>query len=173
MIYLEIFLSFIYIGLCSFGGGLATLSLIQQQIVENKQWLTMTEFTDIITLSEMTPGPVAINAATFVGMKLQGIIGAVIATAGFVIPAICIVLPLAVVYKKFSKTTIFQSLFAGIRPAVVGMIISAAYSIISLAIANGIVSILILAVSFILLQTKKVSPIVIIILTGITGAIVF
>lgn len=173
MIYLEIFLSFIYIGLCSFGGGLATLSLIQQQIVENKQWLTMTEFTDIITLSEMTPGPVAINAATFVGMKLQGVIGAVIATVGFVIPAICIVLPLAVVYKKFSETTIFQSLFAGIRPAVVGMIISAAYSIISLAIANGIVSILILAVSFILLQTKKVSPIVIIILTGITGAIVF
>lgn len=173
MIYLEIFLSFIYIGLCSFGGGLATISLIQQQIVDHKQWLTMPEIADIITISEMTPGPVALNAATFVGTKLQGIVGAVIATTGFILPAIIIVLPLAFIYKKFAGTQIFQNIFAGIRPAVIGMIISAAYSIVSLAFVNGIVSILIVAVSFILLQTKKVSPIVIIILTGITGALVF
>lgn len=82
MIYIELFFSFLQIGLFSIGGGYAALPLIQQQVVEVNGWLGMTEFTDLITISQMTPGPIAINGATFVGMRIGGLPGALAATAG-------------------------------------------------------------------------------------------
>ena len=82
MIYLQLFWSFIQIGMFSFGGGYAAMPLIQGQVVNTHEWLTMTEFTDLITISQMTPGPIAVNSATFVGMKIAGIPGAVVATLG-------------------------------------------------------------------------------------------
>ena len=87
MIYLQLFWSFIQIGMFSFGGGYAAMPLIQGQVVNTHEWLTMTEFTDLITISQMTPGPIAVNSATFVGMKIAGIPGAVVATLGCILPS--------------------------------------------------------------------------------------
>ena len=101
MIYLQLFWSFIQIGMFSFGGGYAAMPLIQGQVVNTHEWLTMTEFTDLITISQMTPGPIAVNSATFVGMKIAGIPGAVVATLGCILPSCIIVTILAKLYLKY------------------------------------------------------------------------
>ena len=100
MIYLQLFLSFLQIGLFSFGGGYAAMPLIQGQVVTLHGWLTMSEFTDLITISQMTPGPIAVNSATFVGLKIAGIPGAVVATAGCILPSCIMVTILARLYLK-------------------------------------------------------------------------
>ena len=91
MIYLQLFLSFFQIGLFSFGGGYAAMPLIQGQIVKIHGWMTMSEFTDLITISQMTPGPIAVNSATFVGLRVAGYVGAVVATLGCILPSCIIV----------------------------------------------------------------------------------
>ena len=101
MILLELFLSFLQIGAFSFGGGYAAMPLIQGQVVTLHQWLSMEEFTDLITISQMTPGPIAVNSATFVGIKIAGIPGAVVATFGCILPSCVIVTLLAKLYLKY------------------------------------------------------------------------
>ena len=103
MIHLELFWSFFQIGLFSIGGGYAAMPLIQHQVVELHPWLTLEQFSDIITISQMTPGPIAINSATFVGLQLGGLPGALVATAGCVLPSCIIVLTLAYVYGPVDK----------------------------------------------------------------------
>ena len=98
MIYLELFLSFLQIGLFSFGGGYAAMPLIQGQVVNGHHWLSMTEFTDLITISQMTPGPIAVNSATFVGIRIAGIPGALVATLGCILPSCLIVTLIASFY---------------------------------------------------------------------------
>ena len=95
MTYLELFISFFKIGLFSFGGGYAAMPLIQDQVVTAHQWLSMPEFTDLVTISQMTPGPIAINSATFVGIKIAGIPGALAATLGCILPSCVIVMLIA------------------------------------------------------------------------------
>ena len=101
MIYLQLFWSFLQIGLFSFGGGYAAMPLIQGQVVTSHGWLTMSEFTDLITISQMTPGPIAVNSATFVGLKIAGIPGAVVATVGCILPSCIIVTILAKLYLRY------------------------------------------------------------------------
>ena len=101
MIYLELFWSFFQIGLFSIGGGYAVLPLIQNQVVDIHPWLTMTQFADIMTIAEMTPGPIAINSATFVGIQVAGIFGALIATFGYIFAPCIIVMTLAFIYYRF------------------------------------------------------------------------
>lgn len=132
MIYLKLFLSFFQIGLFSFGGGYAALPLIEEQVVVQNGWLSMTGFTDIITISQMTPGPIAINAATFVGMQIAGLLGAIIATMGCVSPSCIIVLTLAFLYQRYKELPIIKGILFGLRPAVVALIASAGVSIICL-----------------------------------------
>ena len=91
MIYVELFLSFLKVGLFSVGGGYAAIPLIQSQVVEGKNWITMSEFTNLVTIAEMTPGPISVNSATFVGIRIAGIPGAFAATAGCIAPALFIV----------------------------------------------------------------------------------
>ena len=91
MIYLQLFLSFLQVGMFSIGGGYAAMPLIQNQVVTSHSWLTMSEFTDLITIAEMTPGPIAVNSATFVGIRIAGIPGALIATFGCILPSCIIV----------------------------------------------------------------------------------
>ena len=125
MIYWQLLWSFFQIGLFSIGGGYAAMPLIQHQVVEVHPWLTLTEFTDIVTLSQMTPGPIAINSATFVGMRIAGISGALVATAGCVLPSCVIALLLAWVYYRYRSLSVIQGVLGGVRPAVVAMIASA------------------------------------------------
>ena len=101
MIYLQLFLSFLQIGAFSFGGGYAALPLIRHQVVEANGWLQLSEFTDLITISQMTPGPIAVNSATFVGIKIAGIPGALIATLGCILPSCIIVTLIASLYLKY------------------------------------------------------------------------
>ena len=132
MIYLELLWSFFQIGLFSIGGGYAAMPLIQHQVVDVHPWLTMTQFADIMTIAEMTPGPIAINSATFVGIQVAGIPGALVSTLGCVLPSCAIVMALAYVYYRFRGLTMVQGVLAGLRPAVVAMIASAGISLVIL-----------------------------------------
>lgn len=134
---LKLFFSFIQVGLFSVGGGYAAIPLIQDQIVNNLQVMTLAEFTDLITIAEMTPGPISINSATFVGTRLAGVPGAIICTLGCVLPAFCICLGLAYLYYKYRKFTEVQTVLSALRPAVVALIASAGTSILLLALFNG------------------------------------
>ena len=125
MIYLQLFLSFLQIGMFSFGGGYAAMPLIQGQVVTTHGWLTMSEFTDLITISQITPGPIAVNSATFVGLKIAGIPGAVVATVGCILPSCIIVTILARLYLKYRNLDLLQGVLKSLRPAVVAMIASA------------------------------------------------
>ena len=108
MIYIQLFLSFLQVGALSFGGGYAAMPLIQEQVVNLHGWLSMSEFTNLITIAEMTPGPIAVNSATFVGMQISGILGAVIATLGCILPSCIIVTLLAYVYMKYRNMSLLQ-----------------------------------------------------------------
>lgn len=127
MIYWQLFCSFLQIGAFSFGGGYAALPLIQNQVVTGHGWLSLSEFTDLITLSQMTPGPIALNAATFVGIRIAGLPGAVAATLGCVLPSCLIVTAIALFYTR--RRGQLDSVLQLLRPAVVALIASAGLSI--------------------------------------------
>lgn len=129
MIYWELFLCFLQVGLFSIGGGYAAIPLIQEHVVDANNWLTMQEFTDLVTIAEMTPGPIAINSATFVGIRVAGFTGAVVATLGCITPSLFIVSGLAIVYYRYKKMSAFQKVLATLRPAIVSLIASAGISI--------------------------------------------
>ncbi len=137
MIYLQLLWSFIQIGLFSIGGGYAAMPLIQHQVVELHPWLTMTQFADIMTIAEMTPGPIAINSATFVGIRVAGIPGAIVATVGCVLPSCVIVLVLAFLYYRYKGLSLVQGVLFGLRPAVIAMIASAGLSLVFLSLGGG------------------------------------
>lgn len=129
MIYLQLFFSFLQVGLFSFGGGYAAMPLIQEQIVTKHGWLTMVEFTDLISISQMTPGPIAVNSATFVGNKIAGITGALVATAGCIFPSCIIVMSIAYIYLKNQNNQVVQEVLQSLHPAVIAMIASAGVTI--------------------------------------------
>lgn len=122
MIYLKLFISFLKIGAFSFGGGYAAMPIIQSEVVDTYHWLTLEEFTDLITISQMTPGPIAVNSATFVGIRIGGILGAAVATLGCILPASLLLIFLSWMYMKYKKLTVLQTILSVLRPAVVAMI---------------------------------------------------
>lgn len=176
MIYIQLFLSFLQIGLFSFGGGYAAMPLIQEQIVDTHGWLSMSEFTDLITISQMTPGPIAINSATFVGIKIAGLAGAAVATAGCILPSCVIVTLLAKIYLKYRNVKTFQSVLDSLRPAVVAMIAAAGVSILTSALWQNADKIilaetdwsmaLIFLICLVLLIKVKWNPILVMLLAG-------
>ena len=176
MIYLQLFLSFLQIGLFSFGGGYAAMPLIQEQIVDTHGWLSMSEFTDLITISQMTPGPIAINSATFVGIKIAGLAGAAVATAGCIFPSCVIVTLLAKIYLKYRNVKTLQSVLDSLRPAVVAMIAAAGVSILTSAFWQNADKIilaetdwsmaLIFLICLVLLIKVKWNPILVMLLAG-------
>lgn len=129
---LKLFFSFVQVGLFSVGGGYAAIPLIQAQIVDLHQLMTMEEFTDLITIAEMTPGPISINSSTFVGTRLGGPFGAVLCTIGCIIPSFVICLTLAHFYYKYRKFSGVQTVLSALRPAVVALIGAAGASILML-----------------------------------------
>ena len=119
---LQLFLCFLQIGVFSIGGGYAAIPLIQNQTVELRHWLTEEQFMDLAAIAEMTPGPIAVNGATFVGLKIARIPGAIAATFGCILPSLVIVSLLALIYRKYRKLPMLQSVLASLRPAVVALI---------------------------------------------------
>ena len=143
MIYMQLFLAFLQIGAFSFGGGYAAMPLIQAQVVTKYGWLTLSDFTDLVTIAEMTPGPIAVNAATFVGNQVANIPGAAVATLGVILPSCVFVTILAWLYAKYRNLSLMQGILQALRPAVVSMIFAAGLSIlIPTLFTNGIISFL-------------------------------
>lgn len=184
MIYLELFWSFFKIGLFSFGGGYAAMPLIQHQIVDVNQWIDMNAFSDIITISQMTPGPIAINAATFVGIQMGGLLGAVVATIGCILPSSVIAIVLVKLYYKYKEMSVMKGVMNGLRPAVVAMIASAGLSLFVLSLwgnegftmsiaKTDIIAAIIFAISLIVLRMFKLNQIYVMIGAGIIGGIVY
>lgn len=182
MIYFQLFLSFLQVGALSFGGGYAAMPLIQEQVVNSHSWLTMTEFTNLITIAEMTPGPIAINAATFVGTQIAGVLGAVIATLGCILPSCIVVTLLAYVYMKYRNMSLLQGTLASLRPAVVAMIAKAGITIlISAFFLDGTVTfirqnicvsmIFFFGIALILLRKFKINPILAMVLCGVANVV--
>lgn len=174
MILLQLFWSFLQIGLFSFGGGYAAMPLIQAQIVTQHGWLGMAEFTDLVTISQLTPGPIAINAATFVGLRVAGLSGALAATVGCMLPSCVLVTLLARLYLRYRKLSLLQGVLTSLRPAVVAMIASAGISILVTAFWDEAVTfagtnwrlVVIFASSLLLLRRTKLSPILVMTLAG-------
>ena len=137
MIYLQLAISFFVIGLASFGGGYAAMSLIRAQVVSAHGWLTAQGFADLVTLSEMTPGPVAINAATFVGMRVAGIWGALAATFGYVLPACAMTALLFFLYSRYERIPLVKGALSGIRPVVTALVAFAAITLTGTAAQGG------------------------------------
>ena len=129
MVFIQLFFAFLQIGAFSFGGGYAAMPLIKAQVIDAYGWMTIADFTDLVTIAEMTPGPIAINAATFVGNQVAGIPGAAVATAGVILPSCILVTGLAFLYSRYRSLTLMQGILRSLRPAVVALIFAAGLSI--------------------------------------------
>jgi chromate transporter len=184
VMYLQLCWSMFQIGLFSFGGGLVAIPLIKSQIVDLHGWMTIAEFTDIITIAEMTPGPIAINSATFVGMRMGGVPGAVLSTLAVVLAPFVIVITLAKIYYKYKSMNAMQYIMTGLRPAVVAMIAAAGLGILLLAFFGtatlpiswedlNITAVVFFAVGIFALRKWKVNPIYVIGGSGLAGMIVY
>ena len=179
-IYLELFLTFLSIGAFTFGGGYAMLPLIQKAVLDN-EWLTEEAMVNFIAVSESTPGPFAVNIATYVGMETGGFLGAVCATLGVVVPSFVIILIVARVYKQFQESNIVKGCMSGLRPTVIGLIGAAVltigktvffpdgFSLANISAYNIIVSLVICALGIFLIFKKKVHPIVLIVVSAVLG----
>jgi chromate transporter len=177
MVYLQLILSFFKIGLFSFGGGYAMIPLVQKEI-ESHNWLTAQEFIDIIAVAESTPGPVAVNTATFVGFKVAGFWGSVVSTVSVALPSFIIVLLIANAVKKFSEHPVMKGMLYGIRPVVISLIFLAAVFVAETVLFAkdsfwGLdwISIGIAIFAFVGMVKFKLHPILLIVLAAVGGAI--
>ncbi len=170
----RLFLSFAKIGLFAFGGGYATLPLIGEEIVASRGWLTYPEFLEVVTISQLTPGPIAINAATFVGYRVGGVGGSVVATLGFCLLPFLLVLGAAGLLRRYRRITLITDLVYGLRPAVIALIAAAAYSIVAQGRAIPDVPAIVIAVAaFLVIRSRKLDPILVLGLAGLAGVIVY
>lgn len=180
MILLKLFLTFFKIGAFTFGGGYAMLPLIQEEVIANN-WLAARELIDFIAVSESTPGPFAINIATYVGGHLNGLLGSAAATLGVVMPSFIIILIVAKFFEKFKNSSVVKGLMSGLKPAVIGMIASAGISIghtalfpdgfsVSVISSYSFISVFAIAVISVFLAFKvKLNPILIILISAALG----
>ena len=183
MLFLQLFYTFFKIGLFGFGGGYAMLSMIQGEVVTRHDWLSSSEFTDIVAISQMTPGPIGINSATYVGYTAVvnagyshtiGILGSIVATCSVVLPSFILMIIISKFFLKYQKHPVVASVFDGLRPGVVGLLASAA-----LVLMNGenfgtdtyqiVISSLLFIGVFIASYRYKVNPIMLIVICGVLG----
>ncbi len=171
---LSLLWSFIQVGAFSIGGGYVAMPLIQTQVCHIHPWLTPEEFSHLVTIAEMTPGPIAINAATFVGTRLAGLPGAIVATLGCILPSCLIVSLLSLAYRRWRSMSLMQSALQALRPVVVALIAGAGLSLLRTALWQGTVSLpdtdllqlLLFLSAFLLLRRKKWNPIATMTLCG-------
>ena len=166
----DLFWTFCKIGALTFGGGYAMLPLIQREIVENKKWSTEKEILDYYAVGQCTPGVIAVNTATFIGYKLRGIIGGLVATLGVIFPSIVIILIIATFLQNFADLAIVQSAFAGIRVAVVALIITTVVKLIKSSIKDYL-GVIIAIIAFVISAFIGLSPVYVVIAAALTGFI--
>ena len=182
MIYLELFWTFFVIGMFTIGGGYAMLSLIQNEVVTVHGWITDGTFTDIVAISQMTPGPIGINSATYIGYEVLAnsgasefmcILGSLTATFAVVLPSFMIVLMLCKMYEKWKNHYMFRGIMAGLKPATIGLIGTAA---LGLATAENFIdwkSYVLCLLAFLALYFKKIGPFAIIGIGAVAGLLIY
>ena len=190
MIFIELFYTFLKIGLFSFGGGYGMLSVIQGEVVTRHAWLTPAEFTDIVAISQMTPGPIGINSATYVGYTAVlnstgsaewAIVGSLVASFAVMLPSLVLMLVLSYCLIKYGKQRWVEVLFRALRPVVVGLIASAALLLMTEenfgsptgSLLQFVVSVLIFVAAFVAMKFYKISPILILVIAGAFGAVFY
>lgn len=174
MILWELFITFFKIGLFSFGGGYAMLALIQDEVVNKHNWITIGQFTDIIAISQVTPGPIAINTATYIGFQSSGsVLGSFVATFGVSLPSILITTLLYLFLSKFNNHPIIQNAFKGLRPIVVGLILSAALMLMNGENFIDYKSFIIFGIACGLCLMKNMNAIVLIVAAGAAGCLLY
>ena len=172
----DIFLSFIKIGLFAFGGAYAVLPLIEEQMVTNTKWMTFTEFSDLVAIDELTPGPIIINSSTFIGMKLGGVPGAIVATLACVIPGCILALVLITLYRKYKEIPVISETIKTLKCMSVALIFSVlikmflntvfAQSEYTLSSVNYL-SVVLIIVSFYVLRRYKTNPLLVMLVCGV------
>lgn len=168
----NLFLTFLKIGAFTFGGGYAMIPLIQKEVVEEKQWITQEDIFEIIAIAESTPGPIAINAATFVGYKICGFRGALAATCGVAFPSFLIISIISFGLQQFEHVKAVQYAFNGIRAGVLALIIKALISMYQQC-PKKIVSYVIIAMTFIFGAFSHVSVLLLIIVSALLGLLIY
>jgi len=175
MILLELFLTFLLVGFIAFGGGYAMIPIIQQEVVERHGWMNVTEFTDMIGVAGMSPGPIATNIAIFVGMQQAGIVGAIVAAIGMVLPSLVIIVAVGTIFFRIHQNKWVQSSLYGLRSVITGLIL---YAAVVFAVRNGLVTsvswftlsqLLIFAGSLAALLLLRKHPLTILIISGLIG----
>ena len=179
---IELFWQFFQVGLFSFGGGMVAVTLLMEKLVTECGWLTAAAFNDLIAIAESTPGPIAVNAATFVGLQLGGIPGALVATFACILPGCAIVMLLSLLYQRYQKLTIVQGIMEGLRPVIIAMIFVGGFSILTHALfQQGMMqpehridwlSAALFCICLYLNQCKKVSAVTLILGSGAVGAVI-
>jgi len=182
---LELYLSFLQVGALSLGGGFAALPLIEEQIITNRAWLTQAEFNDILAISQMTPGPIALNVSVFVGRNMAGIPGSIIATLGCVTAPVSISLVMVKLYTKYKSLALMQGVLSCLRPAVVALITLAGLNIFMTAIwpdaaitgrslqTVDIIAVFLFIAAFAVLRKFKLNPVLIMLFSGIAGLVLY
>ena len=179
MLFLELFWTFFKIGLFGFGGGYAMLSMIQGEVVTSHHWLTTSQFADIVAISQSTPGPIGINSATYIGYVVTGsVLGSLITTLTVVLPPFILTLIASHYIERHRQSPFIKGAFMGLRPVVVGLIASAALLLMNsenfgYETSERLITIAICVASFCIVYFTRVHPILVIILAGITGFLVF
>jgi chromate transporter len=190
MIFLYLFYTFAKIGLFGFGGGYAMLSMIQGEVVTRFHWMSASEFTDIVAISQMTPGPIGINSATYVGYTavvnagfapVFGILGSAVATFAVVLPSFILMILLSKFFLKYQKHPVVENIFSGLRPGVVGLLAAAALVLMTSEnfgspeqdLRQFIISVVIFLAAFVATRKYKVNPILMIVICGIAGGLLY
>ncbi|MEA1975535.1 MAG: chromate transporter [Bacillota bacterium] len=169
---IDLFLKFMKIGAFSYGGGYTALSLIEREIVHNSNYLTTDEFLDVLALSQITPGPVGINASTYVGYKIMGFSGAIVATIAVVIVSFILVIIVAHYFLKFRDSKIIESILLGLKPAIIGMILTVTYKL-GMKTISDYKDILIICLVVISVTKFKVHPIIAIFSSALIGLAIY
>ena len=169
---IKLFIAFLKIGAFSFGGGYGVLAFMQREIIESNKWLSLLDFTNIVAIAEMTPGPIAVNASTFVGYKMGGFAGSALATLGVVLVPFTLSLIVSIYFNKFKHLKQVNWILKGIRPAVLGLIAAACFNIGKISFVD-IKSVIIGILVFIGVYRFKVHPVLALAISGILGIIVY
>ena len=171
-IYLDLFLTFAKMGACTFGGGYAMLPTLQREVVEKKGWATDEELTDYYAVGQCTPGIIAVNTATFIGYKYKGVSGGVVATLGVVFPSVVIITLIAAFLAQFDQYPVVQHALVGINAAVVALIASSVVKLGKTSLKNAVsvaIFLAVLALGF----WAGVSPVILIVISGVVGYVVY
>ena len=179
MIYLQLFWTYLKIGIFGFGGGYAMLSMIQFEVVDHHGWMTIEEFADMVALSQMTPGPVSINIATFIGYNVGGIWGSLVATAAIVTPSLLMLLFVLKFLFKNKENYIVKTTLSSMKPVIAGLIFVAALTMMNpvsfpdTGLHGSNISVIICAVSFAATYFAKINPILLILASGLVGYLIY